>query len=319
MLSLGGKMNSQFSVPLKFGLLLVSLLIIGLACNFSTAPIDNQGTAQALQATNQALELKLTSAAASDSSVQASTQTPNLNAQATTTAQALHLLQTANALSAKATSDAFYAQSNQQNQAGQAPSNSDSSAPTVSFDVINQSAATICHIYFSPPQSDQWQLQDAVDTNIPPDYQQSFDVQSGEYDLRVDDCSGGGIEEYYNIHIPTYQTWVVSGDSSTGGQEPLCGDGYCGDFENPGNCPQDCGSSQEPLCGDGYCGDFENPGNCPQDCDSYDGPLCGDGYCGDFENPGNCPQDCDDYDGPLCGDGYCGDFENPGNCPQDCP
>ena len=24
--------------------------------------------------------------------------------------------------------------------------------------------------------------------------------------------------------------------------EPLCGDGYCGDFENPGNCPQDCGS-----------------------------------------------------------------------------
>ena len=23
----------------------------------------------------------------------------------------------------------------------------------------------------------------------------------------------------------------------------------------------------EPLCGDGICGDFEHPGNCPQDCD----------------------------------------------------
>ena len=53
--------------------------------------------------------------------------------------------------------------------------------------------------------------------------------------------------------------------------DPLCGNGICGDFENPGNCPQDCGSSNEtnnnePLCGNGICGDFENPGNCPQDC-----------------------------------------------------
>jgi len=77
--------------------------------------------------------------------------------------------------------------------------------------------------------------------------------------------------------------------------EPLCGNGICGDFENPGNCPQDCGDPDpEPLCGDGYCGDFENSGNCPQDCGSPDPePLCGDGYCGDFENAGNCPQDCD--------------------------
>ena len=77
--------------------------------------------------------------------------------------------------------------------------------------------------------------------------------------------------------------------------EPLCGNGICGDFENSGNCPQDCGDPQpEPLCGDGYCGDFEHPGNCPQDCgDPQPEPLCGDGYCGDFEHAGNCPQDCD--------------------------
>ena len=100
--------------------------------------------------------------------------------------------------------------------------------------------------------------------------------------------------------------------------EPLCGNGVCGDFENPGNCPQDCGSPNEPLCGNGVCGDFENPGNCPQDCGSPNEPLCGNGVCGDFENPGNCPQDCGSPNEPLCGNGVCGDFENPGNCPQDC-
>ncbi len=48
--------------------------------------------------------------------------------------------------------------------------------------------------------------------------------------------------------------------------KPLCGNGVCGEFENPGNCPQDCGYVEEPLCGNGVCGDYENPGNCPQDC-----------------------------------------------------
>jgi len=103
--------------------------------------------------------------------------------------------------------------------------------------------------------------------------------------------------------------------------EPLCGNGICGDFEHPGNCPQDCGSPDpEPLCGDGFCGDFENSGNCPQDCGNPEPePLCGDGFCGDFEHSGNCPQDCGNpQPEPLCGDGFCGDFEHAGNCPQDC-
>jgi len=106
--------------------------------------------------------------------------------------------------------------------------------------------------------------------------------------------------------------------------EPLCGNGICGDFEHPGNCPEDCGEPDYtgPLCGDGQCGDFENSGNCPEDCGEpdYTGPLCGDGQCGDFEHPGNCPEDCGEpeYTGPLCGDGQCGDFEHPGNCPEDC-
>lgn len=98
--------------------------------------------------------------------------------------------------------------------------------------------------------------------------------------------------------------------------KPLCGNGVCGDFENPGNCPQDCGSESEPLCGNGVCGDFENAGNCPQDCAPNE-PLCGNGVCGDFENPGNCPQDCGT--GDLCGDGICEPYmETSSNCPQDC-
>lgn len=307
-------MNTYYSFPLKSAWFIIILLLMGLACNFSSTTVDHEGTAQALQATEQALDAKLTQAVAASiatrpaersssekapTATQTATATSNGNVQATTTAQALHVLQTANAQNKQATADAY---ANQQNQA-QLPANS----PTVVFEVINDSVYTICRIYFSSPQSDEWLMEDAIDVNIPPDYQQSFNVQSAAYDLRVDDCSGFSIEEYYEIQIPAYHTWVVTGD------EPLCGDGYCGDFEHAGNCPQDCGSANS-VCGDGYCDWDEDMYSCSADCG-----YCGDDYCGDFENAGNCPQDCGDYDGPLCGDGYCGDFENPGNCPQDCP
>jgi hypothetical protein len=283
-------MSTPKSFLLKSILLICILFLIGMACNFSatTNNAEANATAQARQATDQAINLKLTNASVSDPDAQATAAAQNSANQATVTAEALHILQTANALNAKATSDAYASQSNQQNAGGQSTTNTSSD---VGFEVINQSAYTICRVYFSPPQASDWLVQDSLDTNIPPDYQQTFYVQPGDYDLRVDDCSGISIEEYFNVNIPAYDTWLVTGDASTS-SEPLCGDGYCGDFENSGNCPQDCGSYDGPLCGDGNCGDFENSGNCPQDCGGYDGPLCGDGYCGDFENSGNCPQDC---------------------------
>jgi len=305
-------MKTSFSFPLKPALLMVFHFTVGLACNFSGATTNTEATAaaQALQATQQAIDIQLTNASASALDAQATADTQNLNTQATATMQALYLLQTANALDAQATADAYYSQSNQQSQGGQNTTNTTSD---VVFEVINQSAYTICRIYFSPPQADEWLNSDSYETNIPPDYKKDFYVQPGEYDLRVDDCSGGSIEEYYNIHIPTYDSWLVTAGSSSSGDEPLCGNGYCGDFENSGNCPQDCGSDVS-VCGNGYCEWDETSYSCSADCGT-----CGDGYCGYFENSGNCPQDCGGYDGPLCGDGYCGDFENPGNCPQDCP
>ncbi len=114
---------------------------------------------------------------------------------------------------------------------------------------------------------------------------------------------GGATSDQWNDLSPLFDAVLASvAFFDVEDNEPLCGNGVCGDFENSGNCPQDCGSSSEtdnvePLCGNGVCGDFENPGNCPQDCGSSSEtgsiePLCGNGICGDFENPGNCPQDC---------------------------
>ena len=289
-------MNTHYSSPLKSAGLVIVLLLVGLGCNYSSATVNHDGTAQALQATEQALDAKLTQAAVESTATQSATQTAttdsqtatqtatatsNVNIQATTTALALHVLQTANAQNKQATAAAHAAQSPQQS--------SSNSVATVSFEVINESAYTLCQIYFSSPLSDEWMQQDAIAINIPPDYQQSFNIQPDKYDLRVEDCSGYSVEEYYNIDIPEYDTWYVTGETSRS-DEPLCGDGYCGDFEHAGNCPQDCGSDDGPLCGDGYCGDFENSGNCPQDCGSTSS-VCGDAYCEWDEDMYSCSAD----------------------------
>lgn len=114
----------------------------------------------------------------------------------------------------------------------------------------------------------------------------------------------------------------------------FCPDGYCTGFENAGNCPQDCGTTVVAECGNGYCEEGEDAQSCGWDC-----AFCPDGYCTGYENSGNCPQDCGSsvssecgngycesgedaincgYDCGFCPDGYCTGFENSGNCPQDC-
>jgi len=183
----------------------------------------------------------------------------------------------------------------------------------ISLDLVNDTDTTICWVYLSPSTSDSWGGDWLGSSVIEPGQVFTFTLNAGTWDMTAEDCTSATLDTQYGVNVNGPLTWTLSG--TTGGNEPLCGDGFCGDFENSGNCPQDCGNASEPLCGDGFCGDFENGGNCPADC--YDVDFCGDGICAAWERNNICVADCG-YEGGLCGNGVCGDFENSGNCPADC-
>lgn len=186
---------------------------------------------------------------------------------------------------------------------------------STTLELVNNSNVTICWVFMSLSTADSWGG-DWLETDvIEPGWTYTFTLPTGTWDLKADDCDNRTLDEQYAVVIDSPMTWTLSGMTGGSSSEPLCGDGFCGDFENAGNCPADCGGSSEPLCGDGFCGDFENGGNCPQDCADFD--FCGDAVCAAWERNNVCVADCG-YEGALCGNGVCGDFENPGNCPADC-
>ncbi len=90
----------------------------------------------------------------------------------------------------------------------------------------------------------------------------------------------------------------------------ICGDGDCTHDENYYSCHQDC----IDTCEDRYCQeDYENPENCPQDCGGR--INIGDGYCDrTAENADNAPEDCE----AICGDGWCTHDETATTCTVDC-
>jgi len=52
---------------------------------------------------------------------------------------------------------------------------------------------------------------------------------------------GGALSDQWGDLSPVFDAVLASVTFfDTEGNEPLCGNGICGDFENPGNCPQDC-------------------------------------------------------------------------------
>ncbi len=98
-----------------------------------------------------------------------------------------------------------------------------------------------------------------------------------------------------------------------------CGDGFCGDDEDPFLCPEDCAPPWDGSC-EGRCGDFSDnePCQCDFACMEYD-DCCEDypEFCG-TTNVGSCEDRCGDYDpnqpcqcNDACQDfgDCCGDYE----------
>ena len=75
-----------------------------------------------------------------------------------------------------------------------------------------------------------------------------------------------------------------------------CG-GQCGDCDDDQVCSAQ-GQCEAPpeRCGDAVCGDGEDCGNCPADC----GVCCGDGQCVGGETCSTCPADCGCPEGEQC-------------------
>lgn len=129
--------------------------------------------------------------------------------------------------------------------------------PTTDFYIVNDSDFTICYLYFSHSSNTEWgndQLDD--DLVYPGESYVLYDVPYGTYDVNLLDCDQYLLYEEYNLNVPAVDTVTIFNTNN----EPLCGNGICGDYENPGNCPQDCANpsgevaltivneTSEPVC-----------------------------------------------------------------------
>jgi hypothetical protein len=137
------------------------------------------------------------------------------------------------------------------------PSVPDAQTMTRDFYIINDSDFTICYVYFSLSGDTEWGY-DQLDNELvyPGESYVFYDVPHGTYDINLQDCDENLIYEEYEMNIPAVDTITIFNTNN----EPLCGNGICGNYENPGNCPQDCADpsgqvaltivneTSEPVC-----------------------------------------------------------------------
>lgn len=214
--------HKSFLHTLKIIVPILALLLATLACSFSDGDSqgDQEATAFALETTATVLSLQSTQAAleAQQQAASQPTQAPPVQQQPT---------QAPPPTQAPVVNDPVY---------------------TADFYINNDSDFTICYFYLSPVEASDWgvdQLEDA--TVFPGETFTINDVPYGTYDMSARDCDDSVLHEEYNVEFPLYDQFNLFNSVD----EPLCGNGVCGDFENPGNCPEDCGyvtnDNQIPL------------------------------------------------------------------------
>ena len=218
-------MQQKKSQLLKITLAVIVILFATLACSFSVEENgpDHEATSAALNQTVVALSVEGTRAA--EQQAQPADQPAKPAVQPTQQPQAQQPTQ--------APAPTMPPASGGQNTANE-------------FYIINESDYTICYFYLSATDQSDWGLDQLEDALVyPGDTFTLNNVPHNTYDLKAEDCENNLLYEEYGFEFPLYDRFTLhngvnvnTGDN--GNVEPLCGNGVCGEFENPGNCPQDC-------------------------------------------------------------------------------
>lgn len=76
--------------------------------------------------------------------------------------------------------------------------------------LVNNSGETVCFVYISPTTDDTWNDDWLGSSETVTDgSRRSFDVDSGSYDLRADDCEHTELSVEWGVDINGSYTWTV--------------------------------------------------------------------------------------------------------------
>lgn len=97
------------------------------------------------------------------------------------------------------------------------------------LDVVNNTDLTVCYLYISPTDSDQWGSDWLGEYVLDPGYTYTVEVSTGTYDILVTDCNDNTIEEHYGETLGDQpRTWTLIG--SSGGNVAGGGSNTSADF-----------------------------------------------------------------------------------------
>jgi hypothetical protein len=82
---------------------------------------------------------------------------------------------------------------------------------TVTLTIFNESSETICFVYISPSDSDEWGEDALGDGNlIEPGDTYTFDVVVGTYDLMAENCDGEVLGVQEGVDMSESKEWTFS-------------------------------------------------------------------------------------------------------------
>jgi hypothetical protein len=90
------------------------------------------------------------------------------------------------------------------------------SGGTVEFTVVNQTSSAVCFVYISPTTSQYWEEDWLGADTIPAGGSYTFDVPSGDYDLKADFCGGGTSYIEWGRSITSDSSWIIPASATSG-------------------------------------------------------------------------------------------------------
>jgi hypothetical protein len=96
-----------------------------------------------------------------------------------------------------------------------APATPESIPGVVTLEVVNGTAGDICILYISYVSGATWGVNRLAGAGpIPPGGGRTFDLPSGQYDLRAEDCDGGALGEERDLDLTVPLTYTLAAASA---------------------------------------------------------------------------------------------------------